>query len=378
MAKNSDHITQETVRVDLGDRSYDIVIGQGLIARAGKMISDVRATRKAAVITDQNVARFHLPTLRKSLEAAGIQSFEIVLPPGEQTKSFGFFGSLLEELLDAKIERSDLVIAFGGGVIGDLAGFAASVLRRGVDFVQIPTTLLAQVDSSVGGKTAIDTKHGKNLVGTFYQPRLVLIDTDVLETLPERELKAGYAEVVKYGLINDAAFFAWLENNGSKLLQGDREARRHAIAVSCKSKAAIVAQDEKEGGVRALLNLGHTFAHALEVAAGFDGDLLHGEAVAIGMNLAFQYSVQKNICSADDAIRVGDHLKATGLLWNVATAITPQPSAKALADAMLQDKKSVGGKPKFILVRGIGQAFIDADVPLDHVESFLKAQLEKI
>lgn len=378
MAKNSDHITQETVGVDLGDRSYDIVIGQGLIARAGEMISNIRPTRKAAVITDQNVARFHLPALRKSLEAAGIESVEIILPPGEQTKSFGFFGSLLEELLEARIERSDLVIAFGGGVIGDLAGFAASVLRRGVDFVQIPTTLLAQVDSSVGGKTAIDTKHGKNLVGTFYQPRLVLIDTDVLETLPERELKAGYAEVVKYGLINDPIFFAWLENNGSKLLQGDRGARRYAIAVSCKSKAAIVAQDEKEGGVRALLNLGHTFAHALEVAAGFDGDLLHGEAVAIGMNLAFQYSVRKNICSADDAMRVRDHLKSTGLLWDVATAITPQPSAKALADAMLQDKKSVGGKPKFILVRGIGQAFIDADVPLDHVESFLKAQLEKI
>ncbi len=368
---------QETVSVDLGDRSYDILIGQGLLSQAAEKILAVRPVSKAAVVTDNNVAKFHLPKLRQSLAAAGIEVVEIVLPPGEQTKSFGFFGTLLEELLDAKIERSDLIVAFGGGVIGDLAGFAASVLRRGVDFVQIPTTLLAQVDSSVGGKTAIDTKHGKNLVGTFYQPRLVLIDTDVLDTLPEREVKAGYAEVVKYGLINDEGFFGWLEKNGADLLAGEAAARRHAIAVSCRAKAGIVAQDEREGGVRALLNLGHTFAHALEVVAGFDGDLLHGEAVAIGMNLAFQYSVRRNVCSQDDADRLLTHLKDRELLWDVSTAIAPLPEARVLAEAMLHDKKSVGGKPTFILAKGIGHAFIEPDVPLDHVESFLKDQLEK-
>ncbi len=366
----------ETVPVDLGDRSYDILIGEGLLAHAAQHILAVRPVRKAAIVTDNNVAKYHLPALRKSFEDAGIETVDIVLPPGEQTKSFAFFGTLLEELLDAKIERSDLVVAFGGGVIGDLAGFAASVLRRGVDFVQIPTTLLAQVDSSVGGKTAIDTKQGKNLVGTFYQPRLVLIDTNVLRTLPDREVKAGYAEVLKYGLINDPAFFDWLDENGLDLLAGDPSLQRAAIATSCRAKAGIVAQDEKENGVRALLNLGHTFGHALEVAAGFDGDLLHGEAVAVGMNLAFQYSVKRNICSPDDADRVVAHLKKTGLMWDPVSAVTPKPDPKVLADAMLQDKKSVGGKPTFILVKGIGQAFIQPDVPLDHVESFLREQLE--
>ncbi len=365
-----------TVPVALGDRSYDIVIGPGLLASVGKLIASVRSTRRAAIITDQNVARHHLPTVRKALASAGIETVEIVLPPGEQTKSFGFFGSLLEELLDAKIERSDLIVALGGGVIGDLAGFAASVLRRGVDFVQIPTTLLAQVDSSVGGKTAIDTKHGKNLVGTFYQPRLVVIDTRVLETLPERELKAGYAEVVKYGLINDPDFFAWLEANGDKVLSGDPAARAHAIAVSCQAKADIVAQDEREGGVRALLNLGHTFAHALEVVAGFQGDLLHGEAVAIGMTLAFRFSAESGLCTAEEADRVLRHLQATGLKWDVKDAMASKPAAKTLAEAMLQDKKSVGGRPTFILVRGIGQAYIDPNVSLERIESFLQDQLD--
>lgn len=367
----------EVVRVDLGARSYDIVIGEGLLSQAGERISSVRPIRKAAIVTDENVARHYLRPLQASLTAASIEVIDVILPPGEQTKSFAFFGTLLEELLEGQIERSDLLIALGGGVIGDLTGFAASVLRRGVDFVQIPTTLLAQVDSSVGGKTAIDTKQGKNLVGTFHQPQLVLADTAVLDTLPVREVKAGYAEIAKYGLINDPEFFEWLESNGTKVIGGDRAALRHAIAVSCRAKADIVAQDEREGGVRALLNLGHTFAHALEVVVGFDGDLLHGEAVAIGMNLAFHYSVKHNICSPDDATRVERHLQETGLPWDVSAVVKPKPTAKQLTSAMLQDKKSVGGKPTLILTRGIGKAFVEADVPLALIESFLEAQLDK-
>ena len=350
------------VTVDLGDRKYDILVGRGLIANAATHLKPLLRRQRVAIVTDEAVAKLHLPSLQKSLDAAGIRHSAIVLPQGEGTKSFAELERLTEWLLGESIERGDLVIALGGGVIGDLTGFAASILRRGVDFAQIPTTLLSQVDSSVGGKTGINTKHGKNLAGAFHQPRLVLADTDALETLSMREFLAGYAEVVKYGLIGDRDFFDWLEANLDRLKQGDIDARIHAIVKSCEAKAATVAADEREGGVRALLNLGHTFGHALEAATGFSQRLVHGEGVAIGMALAFELSARLGLCSGQDATRVRNHLERAGLPFRLSDVQGGLPDADTLISLMGQDKKVVDGTLTFILARGIGEAFITRDV----------------
>jgi len=349
------------VHVELGERGYDIHVGPGLIAHAGEYLKPLLRRDRVAIVTDETVARHHLPTLTASLDASGIAHDEIILPPGEGTKSFAQLEKLTEWLLETGVERGDLVIALGGGVIGDLTGFAASILRRGVDFAQIPTTLLSQVDSSVGGKTGINTRQGKNLAGAFHQPRIVLVDTDALKTLPMRDLLAGYAEVVKYGLINDRDFFDWLEANVDAIKEGDDAARTYAIVKSCEAKAAIVAADERESNVRALLNLGHTFGHALEAATGFSNKLVHGEGVAVGMALAFDYSVRLGLCPSQDAVRVHRHLERVGLPCRLADVPGPLPDADGLIALMAQDKKVVDGKLTFILVRGIGEAFITRD-----------------
>jgi len=364
--------TIETIRVELGPRSYDICVGDGLLAEAGARIGPFIRRKPAIVITDRNVAALHLDTLTRSLAHAGIDSASIVLEPGEGTKVFAGFEKLADAILDLRPERRSTLIALGGGVIGDLAGFAASVVLRGIDFVQIPTTLLAQVDSSVGGKTGIDTRHGKNLIGSFYQPRLVLADMGTLATLPRRELLAGYAEVVKYGLLGDAAFFAWLEKNGPRLVAGDEAARRHAVTVSCRAKAEIVAEDEREEGRRALLNLGHTFGHALEAETGFGSELLHGEAVAVGMAMAFDLSARLGLCPPEDAARVRRHLAAVGLPGGLDALRGRQWRAAALIDHMRQDKKVRDGRIAFVLVRGIGQAFVARDVDVAEVEALLE------
>ena len=350
------------VPVALGDRAYDILIGPDLVARAGEHCAPHIPKRRAIVVTDDAVAKLHLEPLSAALKFAGIEAPAVVVPAGEASKDFAEFGRLMERLLDQRPDRDTVLIALGGGVVGDLCGFAASVLLRGVDFIQIPTTLLAQVDSSVGGKTAINTRHGKNLVGTFYQPRLVLADTGVLDTLPRRELLAGYAEIAKYGLIDDEPFFTWLENNGHAVIDGDARARGEAIARSCLSKARIVAQDEREqAGLRDLLNLGHTFGHALEKEVGYGGELLHGEAVAIGMVLAFDMSAALGLCPASDARRVRAHLEAVGLpvspLTIPGTNVRGWDAAR-LVDHMRADKKNRDGKLTFILARGIGQSFV--------------------
>jgi len=302
-----------------------------------------------------------------------IKTSQHVLEPGEASKSFGGLERLTSELLNDGIDRGGLVIALGGGVIGDLTGFAAGILKRGIDFVQIPTTLLAQVDSSVGGKTAINTPEGKNLVGLFHQPRMVIADTGVLKSLPKRELLAGYAEVVKYGALGDGDFFAWLEKNGQAALSGDPAAIDHTVAHSCQMKADIVARDERETGDRALLNLGHTFGHALEAATGFSQRLLHGEGVAIGTALAFRLSAQLGLCSAADGERFEGHLKAVGLPATIADISGARPTPDALIEHMAHDKKVKDGKLTFILLRGIGQAFVTRDVPLDAVRAVLAA-----
>ncbi|MCF6198064.1 MAG: 3-dehydroquinate synthase [Hyphomicrobiaceae bacterium] len=367
--------TQASVPVELGERSYDIKIASGLLHQAGEMIKDRLGQRKCAIITDENIAPLHLGKLQKSLEQAGLSHDVLILPPGEATKNFTPFANACETLLQMQIERGDLIIAFGGGVVGDFAGFAASILRRGMDFVQIPTTLLAQVDSSVGGKTGINTKQGKNLVGCFHQPRLVIIDTDVLHTLPQRELRAGYAEVVKYGLIDDPVFFAWLEEYGPRLLTGDEQARIYAIATSCRAKARIVALDEREGGVRALLNLGHTFGHALEAFAQYDGSLLHGEGISIGMVMAFELSEQLGYCQKDATSQVEAHFKSVGLPTRVTDLPhKPGPSASQLLATMAQDKKVVGGKLVFIMAHDIGESFVDKSVPMDALANYLEGQ----
>ena len=356
------------IRVELGARGYDILVGSGLMDDAAQHLARVIAEKRVFVVTDENLARTHWPRLERALAEAGIDRPHIVLPPGEHTKSFAQLERLLDSLLAHKPERRSILVALGGGVIGDLVGLAASLLLRGVDFVQIPTTLLAQVDSAVGGKTGIDTRHGKNLVGSFHQPRLVLADLDALATLPARELHAGYAEVVKYGLIDDAAFFAWLEANGAAVLSGDRTAQAHAVVTSLKAKARIVAADEREGGVRALLNLGHTFGHAIEAALSFDS-LLHGEAVGLGLGLAFDLSVRLGLCPASDAGRVRAHLAQTGL----PTRIPQGLPAGRLIELMGQDKKVAGGRITFILARGIGQSFVAREVPLASVREALVA-----
>jgi 3-dehydroquinate synthase len=361
----------ERVAVALAGRSYDILVGPGLIAGAGALMRPLMAEPRAVIVTDRNVAALHLPALARSLDEAGIAHHAVVLPPGEESKDFAHFAGLLDDILGLGIERGTMLVALGGGVVGDLAGFAAATLLRGIDFIQLPTTLLAQVDSSVGGKTGIDTRHGKNLVGAFHQPRLVLADGDALATLPARELAAGYAEIVKYGLIRDAAFFAWLEEHGAALLAGDAAARRHAVVASCRAKAAVVAADERESGERALLNLGHTFGHALEATTGFGSALLHGEAVAIGMALAFDFAARRGLCPPDDAARLRRHLAATGL-----PAAIPKPngvplSAAALLAAMGKDKKVKGGRIALVLPRRIGEAFVTHEVPAEAIGGFL-------
>ncbi|MDR9807982.1 3-dehydroquinate synthase [Rhizobium hidalgonense] len=362
----------QTVHVPLGERAYDILIGPGLIARAGAEIASRLKGRKAAVITDENVAPLYLDALVASLDASGIASAAVVLPAGEKTKSFEHLMTACDKVLEARVERNDCVIALGGGVIGDLSGFAAGIVRRGVRFVQVPTSLLSQVDSSVGGKTGINSRHGKNLIGVFHQPDLVLADTDVLNTLSEREFRAGYAEVAKYGLIDKPDFFAWLEANWKAVFAGG-SARIEAIAASCQAKADVVVADERENGQRALLNLGHTFGHALEAATAYDSSrLVHGEGVSIGMVLAHEFSARMNLASPDDARRVERHLKEVGLPTRMAEIPGELPPAETLMDAIAQDKKVKSGKLTFILTRGIGQSFVADDVPASEVISFLR------
>ncbi len=364
----------EQIDVALGARSYRVVVGTGLFDLPAPF-GDTGLGRRAAIITDENVAPLYLATVEAALAAAGVETTSMILAPGEASKSFAGLERILGWLLDEGMERGDSVVALGGGVVGDVAGLAASLLKRGCGLIQIPTTLLAQVDSSVGGKTAIDMPQGKNLVGTFYQPRLVLADVAMLDSLPPREMRAGYAEVVKYGLIDSPDFFAWLEENGAGLLAGNPEARRYAVTACVRAKAAIVAEDEREQGCRALLNLGHTFAHALEAAAGYGGELLHGEAVAMGMTLAFELSARLGHCPETDVARVRDHLQGAGL------PVRPPDSGvsfklDALLQHMQQDKKAKAGRLTFILAKGIGKSFISDDVDMDDVRMVLEAALE--
>jgi len=367
---------KSTLTVDLGDRSYDIHVGKGLLANAGDLIRPLLAEPRAVIITDQNVEKHWLGPLEKSLSAAGINHESIVLEPGEKTKNFEELQKLCGKLLDAKVERSTMLIALGGGVVGDITGFAASITLRGLEFIQVPTTLLAQVDSSVGGKTGINAPQGKNLIGAFHQPRLVLADIATLETLPDRDRRCGYAEVLKYGLIGDAEFFTWLEANGKAVLAAETKACQHAIRTSCQAKAGIVADDEREKGRRALLNLGHTFAHALEAQCGYGGAIYHGEAVAIGMVMAFDLSVRLGLCPGQDKGRILAHLKDLGLPVGVQGLNTQGWSAAKLIDLMGQDKKVRAGKPVFVLARGIGQAFVTDDIDLDDVADVLEEYLK--
>ncbi len=364
-----------TTAVGLGDRSYDIVAGAGLLERAGDYLAPVLKRRHVAVVTDENVALRQLPRLAAGLRAADISFAPIVLPPGEATKSFHCLEDLLNRLLDAGLDRNGCVLALGGGVVGDLAGFAAAVLLRGIDYVQIPTTLLAQADSAVGGKTAIDTPHGKNLVGAFHQPRLVLADTTSLSTLPDRELRAGYAEVVKYGLIDRPDFFRWLEVHGGRVLAREDEALAHAVSVSCEAKADTVAADEREAGRRALLNLGHTFGHAFEAEAGFGEALLHGEAVSLGMVLAFRMSHRLGLCPQADLDRVTAHLAGAGLPVHPPGANAVPGRREALVERMRRDKKAEAGRIVLVLAHGIGRAFIHREVAEEALSGLLDEAL---
>ena len=365
----------ETVSVPLPGREYDVRIGEGLIAQAGREIVPLLHRKRVAVLTDTNVAKAHLEALRAGLAAEGITMTALELPAGESTKSWPHFSQAVEWLLEQQVERRDVVVALGGGVIGDLAGFAAAVLRRGVRFVQIPTSLLAQVDSSVGGKTGINTKQGKNLVGSFHQPSLVLADTAALQSLPERDFLAGYGEVVKYGLLGDANFFEWLEQNAPKMASGDSAARIYAVRRSVEMKAEIVLRDETEQGDRALLNLGHTFCHALESATGYSDRLLHGEGVAIGCALAFELSSRLGLCAQEDPSRVRAHLKAMKMKTDLADIPGDLPDADTLLTLMGQDKKVIDGQLRFILAKGIGQSFVTSDVPRDMVRTLLQDAL---
>ena len=362
------------VNVGLGNRAYDIVIGRGVAASLGARIAALKPGARLAIVTDENVARAHLDAIEAQLAAAGMTASRIVVPPGEGSKSFASFERVCDALIAAKIERNDLIVAFGGGVVGDLAGYAAASVRRGLDFVQVPTSLLAQVDSSVGGKTGINSRHGKNLVGAFHQPILVLADTALLDTLPPRDFRAGYAELAKFGLLGDAGFFAWLEANWQDAFAGG-PAREHAIAVACRGKAAIVARDERETGERALLNLGHTFGHAFEAAAGFSDKLLHGEAISLGIVCAFEFSTRLGLLSTNDAGRVAHHLAAVGLPTSLRDVPAVKTNADALMELIAQDKKVKRGKLTFILVRGIGQAFVAPDIDPAQVRDFLAERL---
>ena len=374
---NTNFSKRTTLHVDLGARSYPIHIGPGVLAEAGDLIAPHLKRLFTVIVTDTNVAPLHLKQLGQALSSSGIEHQSIVVPAGEASKSFSQLDMLCQELLQAGVERSDAIIAFGGGVIGDLAGFAAAILRRGVDFIQIPTTVLAQVDSSVGGKTGINTAQGKNLIGAFHQPKAVLADTGVLETLPPRQFRAGYAEIVKYGLIDNPTFFEWCEQNWKRVHQGETEAIIHAIKTSCRAKASIVAQDERESGCRALLNLGHTFGHVLEAATGYSDRLYHGEGVAAGMALAFDYSVSAGLCTGQDAGRVRQHLASVGLPSSLQDIEGDLPETDILMEMMEQDKKIAAGKLVLILARGIGRSFISNDVPREDVRAFLSAIREQ-
>ncbi|MDP3553222.1 3-dehydroquinate synthase [Methylocystis sp.] len=368
---------QEIVRVALGGRSYDIIIGDGLLQRAGDYIAEIAPGAACAIITDENVARLHLPTVEQSLKDAGLRTTTIIVPPGEASKSLSVYGRVCDDVLTARIERRDLIVALGGGVVGDLAGFVAASVRRGSRFVQIPTTLLSQVDSSVGGKTGINSRHGKNLIGAFHQPALVLADVDSLRTLPLREFRAGYAEVVKYGLIGDARFFDWLDADSEAVFHSQAE-QICAVAVSCETKATIVARDEMEQGERALLNLGHTFGHAFERLTDYNSArLVHGEGVAIGMACAARFSVRLGLCAEAAAERVERHLKGVGLPTKIHDIPDWRHDAQAILDAMYQDKKVERGALTFILLRGIGQAFIAKSVDANEVLGFLKDELKR-
>ena len=366
---------ERKVRVDLPGRGYDILIGPGAMAGAGAAMRPLLRRGRVAVVTDATVAGLHLPAFRAAMEAEGIAVEALVLPPGEATKCWAELARTVEWLLSAKVERGDLVVALGGGVIGDLAGFAAAILRRGVRYVQVPTTLLAQVDSSVGGKTGINTAQGKNLVGAFHQPVLVIADTAVLWTLPARDYLAGYGEVVKYGLLGDAGFFAWLEANAASLAAREPGALVHAVTRSCEMKAGIVMRDETEQGERALLNLGHTFGHALEAATGYSDRLLHGEGVAIGCALAFDLSARLGLCAQEEPGRVRAHLAAMGMRRDLGDVPGDLPPAAALMALMAQDKKVVDGRLRFVLARGIGAAFVTGEVPAGVVEDLLAGAL---
>ncbi len=370
-------MSHERLRVDLGGRAYDIVVGAGVLANAGKEMAGLKRAKRTFIVADDHTAGLHLSALTRSLDAAGLSHTAAVLPPGEASKSFGVLEQLVSQMLDAKVERGDLVIALGGGVIGDLAGFAAGITKRGLDYVQVPTTLLAQVDSSVGGKTAIDMPQGKNLVGLFHQPCLVLSDTAVLDTLPAREMRAGFAEILKYGLIGDAAFAEWVGSNATAILAKAGPERTKAIVTSCRMKARVVEADEREAGQRALLNLGHTFAHAIEACAGYSGKVLHGEAVAVGCVLAFELSERLKLCPPGQAARVRAWLASAGLPASVADLPELGASEDDLVEIMKQDKKASGGTLVFVLARGIGQAFVAIDVDPAAVKSLLTHALNR-
>src|SRR6476620_752599 len=364
---------QTTVSVALDARAYDIVIGRGLLPNLGERIKTLRPGARVAIVSDETVAGLHLQAAEASLKSSGVDSARIVVPSGEGSKNYATFEKVCEPIIAARLERNDLVVALGGGVVGDLAGFAASCVRRGLDFVQVPTTLLAQVDSSIGGKTGINSRQGKHLIGAFHQPIMVIADTALLDTLSKREFRAGYAEVAKFGLLGDGAFFAWLEKNREDVFAGG-PAREHAIAVCCRGKAGIVARDERETGERALLNLGHTFGHALEAGCGYSDRLLHGEAVALGIVLAFEFSARKGLISAADVSRVITHLAAAGLPTQIKDVPGGVPGVDVLMDLISQDKKVKRGTLTFILVRAIGDAFIENKVDPAEVRAFLTAK----
>jgi 3-dehydroquinate synthase len=366
-----------TLSLDLGERSYDILVGAGLITNAARHISLLLHQPRVIIITDDNVGPIWLKPLTDSLEGGNILHQTIVLPAGEQTKNFQQLEQLVNEILGLGIERKTTLIALGGGVIGDITGFAASIILRGIDFIQIPTSLLAQVDSSVGGKTGINTTHGKNLAGAFYQPRLVLADTDALATLPKRQLLAGYAEVVKYGLIDDPEFFTWCDNNATALLDGDVSALSYAVHKSCQAKARIVSADERESGQRALLNLGHTFGHALEAEVGYGDKLLHGEAVGIGMIMAFELSNRLGLCDQGDVGQICEHFERVGLKTTLDGLADSAWNAEKLIGHMGKDKKVEAGSIAFVLARGIGKSFVSRDVGMEDVTAVLERALDR-
>ena len=365
----------QTISVDLGNRSYNIEIGDGLLSTVGQKIAEHHPGSRAVVVTDENVDQHHGDVLRQSLDAADVPHHFVTVTPGEPSKNFATLEKVVDQVLATGLERNDVLIAFGGGVVGDLAGFAAGIIRRGMGFVQVPTSLLAQVDSSVGGKTGINSPRGKNLIGLFNQPSLVVADTAVLNTLSAREMRAGYAEVLKYGLINRPDFFDWLDANHQDVFAGG-PGRSHAVSVSCQAKADVVKADEFEQGARALLNLGHTFGHALESAVAYDSDrLVHGEGVAIGMVLAHEFSARLNHCGPEPAERVTAHLKKVGLPTRIQDIPGPRMEIDQLLSAIAQDKKVQRGELTFILTKGLGQSFVAKSVPVSQVRSFLELKL---